>query len=160
MKGIEQETLDGSEYIYNPRTTKRKNPSMFTSISDHWRTPTSLYKKLDQEFGFNFDPCPFNEKPEFDGLRTEWGTSTFCNPPYSDWQDWVKKGHEESCKGKLVVFLVASRTDTKVFHDIIIPYATEIRFLRGRLKFIGQKGTARSAPFPSAIIIFDGRKKT
>lgn len=147
-----QETLDGSEHIYTTKRTKRKDPALFTSMSDHWKTPVSLYKKLDAEFHFDFDPCPFNESPEFDGLKIEWGKRSFCNPPYSNWQVWVKKGYEESRKGKIVVLLIASRTDTVAFHDIILPYATEIRFLRGRLKF---NDTKQAAPFASAIIIFD-----
>lgn len=157
MNDHKQETLDGSEHIYTMKPTKRNNPAMFTSTSDHWRTPESLYRKLNEEFNFDFDPCPLNTDPEFDGLRIEWGKINFVNPPYSDWQEWVKKGYEEFRKGKTVVFLLASRTDTVIFHDIILPYATEIRFLRGRLKFIGQRNTPRLAPFASMIIIFDVR---
>ena len=134
--------------------TKRKNPALYTSMSDHWKTPTTIYDKLNEEFNFDFDPCPHNETPDFDGLRIEWRSSNFVNPPYSNWQEWIKKGYEEYRKEKTVVFLIAARTDTKAFHEIIIPYATEIRFLRGRLKFIGTLGTARSAPFPSMVVIF------
>ena len=42
--------------------------------SDHWKTPTSLYKKLDDEFHFDFDPCPLHA--DFDGLAVEWGGVT------------------------------------------------------------------------------------
>ena len=125
----------------------------FSSESDHWNTPLSFYRKLDQEFRFDFDPCP--QDHDFDGLSIEWGKRNFVNPPYSDWQTWVEKGYHESRKGKLVVFLLAARTDTKVFHDYIIPFADEIRFIRGRLNFIGPLGTARAAPFPSMIVIFN-----
>jgi len=121
----------------------------FTSTKDEWNTPRSLYEKLHKEFDFDFDPCP--ENPTFDGLNIEWGTSNFVNPPYSNWQKWVKKGFKEYKKGKLVVFLLASRTDTKVFHEIILPFASEIRFIKGRLKFGGSK---YGAPFPSVIVIF------
>lgn len=121
----------------------------FTSESDDWNTPISLYKKLDQEFLFDFDPCP--PEHDFDGLNIEWGKRNFVNPPYSEWQKWVEKGYLESLKGKVVVFLLAARTDTKAFHDYILPFADEIRFIRGRLKFNNSK---MSAPFPSMIIIF------
>ena len=57
-------------------------------------------------------------------------------------------------KRKLCVFLVASRTDTQWFHNYALEYAKEIRFIKGRLKFDEYKN---SAPFPSCIIIFDGR---
>jgi hypothetical protein len=51
----------------------------------------------------------------------------------------------------LVVMLLPARTDTRWWHDYVIPYASEIRFIRGRLKFGGAKN---SAPFPSALVIF------
>ena len=49
------------------------------------------------------------------------------------------------------MFLIPARTDTKWFHEIVLPHAQEIRFLRGRLKFGGMKN---SAPFPSMLVIF------
>ena len=54
--------------------------------SDNWATPKEFYNKLDQEFNFDFDPCPLNLgviTPENDGLLIEWGLSNFVNPPYS-----------------------------------------------------------------------------
>ena len=125
---------------------------LFSSISDYWKTPKRFYKKLDKEFDFNFDPCP--ENPDFDGLLIEWKERNFINPPYSEVEKWIEKGYRESVKGKLCVFLVASRTDTRWFHNYCLKYAKEIRFIKGRLKF---NDTENSAPFPSCIIIFDGR---
>jgi len=122
----------------------------FSSQTDNWSTPTHVFDGLNKEFNFNFDPCPLNPIPNFDGLETEWGTSTFCNPPYSELSKWLKKGFEESAKGKTVVMLVPSRTDTKAWHDYAMK-AKEIRFIRGRLKFGNAKN---SAPFPSAILVF------
>lgn len=128
------------------------NRSLFSSLTDNWNTPKSVYQVLDSEFGFDFDPCP--NKPKFDGLTVDWGRSNFVNPPYSELAKWLKKGWEEYQKGKTVVFLIPSRTDTKAWHEYCMN-ATEIRFIKGRLKFGDSKN---SAPFPSAIIIFKGEK--
>ena len=125
---------------------------LFSSLKDEWNTPQSLYNKLDEEFNFNFDPCPENYK--VDGLTIEWKERNFINPPYSKVKDWIRKGYEESIKGRLCVFLVASRTDTKWFHEYVLPYAKDVRFIKGRLKFSEYK---TNAPFPSCIIVFDGR---
>jgi len=125
---------------------------MFSSLRQDWRTPKKLYTGLNQEFNFDFDPCPPN--PKTDGLNVAWGQRNYVNPPYSEVSKWIEKGVEESLKGKLVVFLTASRTDTRWFHDYALKYAKEIRFIKGRLKFSGYKN---SAPFPSCVIIFDGR---
>jgi len=120
----------------------------FSSLTDEWKTPDSIYKKLNAEFNFNFDPCPLGG--EIDGLSIEWGKSTFVNPPYSKLKLWCKKAYEESLKRKIVVMLIPSRTDTIAWHEYCMK-AKEIRFIKGRLKFGDSKN---SAPFPSAIIIF------
>ena len=120
----------------------------FMSQRLDWQTPKAVYDALNKEFCFDFDPCPHN--PTFDGLNIEWGQSNFVNPPYGrEIPKWIKKGYEESQKGKTVVLLIPSRTDTRWWHDYVMK--GEIRFIKGRLKF----GDAiNSAPFPSAIVIF------
>ena len=131
---------------------------MFTSASQHWATPKELYDELDKEFHFNDDPCPLLYEQWYcvDGLQKDWGSRAYCNPPYGrEITKWLNKAYAESLKGKLVVCLIPSRTDTKWWHNYVMK-ADEIRFLRGRLKFSGHKN---SAPFPSAIVIFTGGKK-
>lgn len=44
-----------------------------TDKKHYWLTPPELYKKLDDEFHFDFDPCPFPLPAGFDGLTCEWG---------------------------------------------------------------------------------------
>lgn len=81
------------------------------------------------------------------------GHIVFLNPPYGRnvTGKWIQKAYEESRKPNTTcVCLVPSRTDTKWFHDYVLPYA-EIRFVKGRLKFGNSKD---AAPFPSLIAIF------
>ena len=107
--------------------------------SDHWQTPPALYNALNEEFSFDFDPCPLAEDIKQDGLECEWGERNFINPPYSrKLKDaFVRKAVEESRKGKLCVLLLPVSTSTILFHEAIKPNAKEIRFLKGRVKFIG-----------------------
>lgn len=50
-----------------------------------------------------------------------------------------------------------ARTDTSYFHDYIYGKA-EIRFIRGRLRFTDEDGNStNSAPFPSMIVIYNGK---
>jgi len=124
----------------------------FSSLSVDWATPQGLYDQLNKEFNFNCDPCPLGGVEYMNGLEMEWGTSTFCNPPYGkEISRWTSKAVEEANKGKTIVLLIPSRTDTKWFQNDIMK-AKEIRFIKGRLKFGGSK---TSAPFPSAIAIFN-----
>jgi len=124
--------------------------ALFSSLDMGWRTPKAIYDELDNEFHFDFDPCPSN--PTIDGLSIPWGTTNFVNPPYGrEIGKWVQKGYQEWLKGKSVVFLIPSRTDTKWWHDFVMK-ASEIRFLRGRLRF---QGAIHNAPFPSAVVVFN-----
>lgn len=118
------------------------------SQRDTWKTPKWLYDELNKEFDFDFDPCPPN--PQFDGLKIEWGLRNFVNPPYGrPIPLWLAKAREEQKKKKLSVFLIPSRTDTRWWHEYCL--TTEVRFIKGRLKFDDQ---SNPAPFPSALVIF------
>ena len=122
----------------------------FSSKRMNWRTPKWLYDELNAEFAFNYDPCP--PQPKVDGLSTDWGKRNFVNPPYGRAiKDWVYKAWWESRRGNLSVMLIPARTDTSYWHDVIFPFAKEIRFMPGRLKFDDGKNPA---PFPSAIVVF------
>lgn len=126
---------------------------LFSSASNRWATPGDVYAALDSEFSFDFDPCPLNG--DSDGLATlfcAWsGKRVFCNPPYGPGiKNWLQRGLEAD----VAVFLIPARTDTRWFHDIVLPNAKEIRFLRGRLKFGDAK---HNAPFPSMVVIFELR---
>ena len=102
---------------------------------DHWQTPQWLYDILDEEFKFDFDPCPIHA--EFDGLEVEWGERNYINPPYNrfDKPKFIQKAFEEWKKGKTCVMLLPAATGTKQFHDIILPHARVI-FIRGRIAFV------------------------
>ena len=134
---------------------------MFSSATDNWSTPQDFFDKLNDEFHFTLDAAasPDNAKctnyftEEQDGLAQSWGGHTvWCNPPYCRKTGlWVKKAYEEHQRtGCTVVMLLPSRTDVRWFHDYILGKA-EIRFIKGRLKFGGNKN---SAPFPSIVVIY------
>ena len=126
------------------------NRVLFSSASDEWATPSDVYATLDAEFGFKDDPCPIDGTVS--GLLREWGSPCFVNPPYSDIAVWMERAVSEWMGGKTVVMLVPSRTDTRWWHRFAMR-ASEIRFIRGRLKFGGAK---TGAPFPSAVLVFRG----
>lgn len=136
--------------------------AMFSSKSNDWATPQDLFDKLNDEFHFTLDVCaiPENAKcehyysPEQDGLLQHWEGTVWCNPPYGRKIGlWVKKAYESVIRDDetTVVMLLPARTDTKWFHEYILPYG-QIRFIRGRIKFGDSKN---SAPFPSMIVVFE-----
>ena len=135
--------------------------------SDNWETPKELYDKLNQEFNFNFDPCPINHNTDnWNGLEVEWKERNFINPPYSRKlkEQFVKKAIQESKKGKLCVLLLPVSTSTKLFHEFILPHKKEIRFLKGRVKFIGyntfgEKVTNKAGMHDSMIVILNNETR-
>lgn len=141
---------------------------MFSSKDMTWETPHELFNEINKEFNFTLDPCcvPTTAKcekfytPIENGLIQDWSKEiAFVNPPYGrEIGDWVKKSHEESLKGATVVMLIPARTDTRWFHEYIYNNA-EIRFMKGRVKFLQEGQKKDAAPFPTMLVIFKGREK-
>jgi len=134
-----------------------------SSETDLWSTPQWLFDKLALEFDFTLDVCATHENSkceryftkDVNGLSVPWSGVCWMNPPYGrEIGKWVNKavcdvmyGHGDT----MVVCLLPARTDTNWWHDNI-PSASEVRFIRGRLKFGESKNCA---PFPSCIVIFE-----
>lgn len=139
--------------------------TLFSSNSDEWETPRDLYDKLNERFRFTLDPCSTIENHLCDkyytkkdnGLEKSWkGERVFVNPPYSSIKQWAEKCYNEyKTNGTTVVMLIPSRTDTKYFHEYIY-HKAEIEFIKGRLHFSNAKN---AAPFPSMIVIYNGKNK-
>jgi len=135
------------------------NELMFSSKTDLWTTPQDFFEKLDLIFKFNTDVCCTAENAKCstfytevdDGLSQEWKGVCWMNPPYGRGIGlWVEKAYTSAQKnGATVVCLLPARVDTKWWQD----YCSkgEVFFVRGRLKFGGNKNPA---PFPSAVVVF------
>jgi phage N-6-adenine-methyltransferase len=132
----------------------------FSSETDLWATPQQFFDKYNAIYNFNTDVCalPSNAKcttfftPKQNGLKQKWNGICWMNPPYGRTiKHWVKKAYESALHGAIVVCLLPSRTDTAWWHDYCMK--GQIEFIRGRLKF---GNSTNSAPFPSAIVVFDG----
>ena len=132
------------------------------SKTDSHGTPDWVIEKIKNDYGeiSDFDPCPLNDSPTFDGLSVEYPREkiVFINPPYSALKTtktrlgWVEKAHNECMDGSEIVMLIPARTDTQWFHDFIVDQY-EVEFIRGRITF---KGNKNAAPFPSMLVHFNG----
>jgi hypothetical protein len=130
---------------------------------DDWETPEWLYRELDAEFHFDFDPCPLFSKTDNAHISAKWGKCNFINPPYSRQlkEKFIIKAAYEAGLGNLCVMLLPVSTSTKIFHEIIYKKA-EIRFIKGRVAFrgvnsMGEYVTTKKPMHDSMIVIFDGR---
>jgi len=135
---------------------------LMSSLTDDWGTPQKVFDELNAEFAFTLDVCASSHNfkvanyfdVERDGLIQVWEGIVWMNPPYGRTiKAWMQKAYESWLGGATVVCLVPARTDTAWWHDYAAK-ATEIRFIRGRLKFEQPGLKSDAAPFPSAIVIF------
>jgi hypothetical protein len=83
-------------------------------MEKYWLAPPDIYAKLDEEFPFDFDPCPYPLPEGFNGLDMEWGQSSYVNPPFRlrDSVDgrgptaFARKAIEGNKKGETVVLMI------------------------------------------------------
>ena len=123
----------------------------------YWLTPPELYRQLDAEFKFDFDPCPYPLPDGFDGLTCEWGQSNYVNPPFGFIMHegkkkgptaWVRKSIEEHRKGKSVVLVYPVDKWVLMILQEILGESADVRNL-GDVKWLATednlpgKGTGR-----------------
>lgn len=139
---------------------------------DYWHTPPELFDVLHEEFRFTLDAaCSTNnclatvgiyDDSGEDALVTEWDDhegAVWCNPPYSKMGEFVYRAWDQCQKHRqTVVLLIPAYTDPAYWWDCIVPFADEIRFLKGRVSFLEHGQKKESARFPSVIVVFRYRR--
>ncbi len=133
----------------------------FSSKTYKHNTPIELFKDLDSEFHFNFDPAfpPIVGNYDENALTKRWKIKSneklrvFLNPPYDRklMERFIKKTYQEYKEGRieLAVFLLPLR-GTALRFLVKLDENTEFRLLEKRLKF----GSAENgAPFDSVVAI-------
>lgn len=142
-------------------------------------TPDWLFAEYDARFKFTVDVAANATNTKVsnfydlrkDGLILPWrGHSVWCNPPYSNIAEWVKKAHEEfntsdgmRWKTEIVMLLPANRTEQKWWQTYIEPFRDrggwlKTEFLPRRINF-GVPGNENgkwfsSSPFGLVVVIF------
>lgn len=144
----------------------------FSSANSDWETPPDFYDRLRGEFRFTLDVCATRKNtkckafysPQMNALTKRWHKVVkpdgwaWMNPPYGrEIVHWVQKAACESRFGLNIVCLLPARTDTKWFHEYVFGVCTELRLVKGRLKFGGHDN---SAPFPSMVAIYNAWTST
>lgn len=156
-------TIGGTD---NPAVRKgatAKNNGRYNGNGREWATPPEVFGPLDAEFGFTLDACatPENAKcPRYftekdDGLAQPWaGERVFMNPPYGrEVYAWTRKAAQEAGDA-LVVGLLPASTDLAWWHDDVIAAKAEIRYIRGRVRFLTGGPYRASGFFASVIVVW------
>jgi hypothetical protein len=118
------------------------------SRHSYWITPPDLYARLNSEFNFDFDPCPYPRT--FDGLALQdWGQSNYVNPPFRKIDGsptaFARKAIEQHKKGKTVVLTLP----TPSYVNLLLQAGAEARPL-GRVRWLS---TIDRSPMPDPSMI-------
>ena len=129
--------------------------------SRYWIIPPEIYEPLNNEFHFNFDPCPYPF--ERDGIEIEWGNYNWVNPPFRRRDainghgptSFVRKGIKEAKNGKTSVFILPVQN----YVNLLLWGGAEIRPL-GRVNWLDARtGKKMQAASNNAIFILRGKNE-
>jgi len=128
-------------------------------MSRYWITPPELYKELDDEFCFDFDPCPCPRDPNYNSLLLQWGKMNYCNPPFRKTDGntdgptaFVRKAIVEQQNGNSTVLLIPAQS----YINLLLEAGAELRSA-GRTKFLEvDTGEPLRGPSPTILAILRG----
>ncbi|KKM23638.1 hypothetical protein LCGC14_1613230 [marine sediment metagenome] len=127
----------------------------------YWLIPKEIYDPLNEEFGFDFDPCPYPYKK--DGIDLDWGDVNWVNPPFrrADAMNgngptaFVRKAIEEQKKGKTSVIILPVLS----MLNLLFEAKAEVRSC-GRVKWLdAETGKKWKSPSNCALFILKGKNK-
>jgi len=125
----------------------------------NWGTPRDLFGSLHDEFNFTLDGAADANNhllPRYyslaqNSLEQSWqGERVFLNPPYVFTLKFVEKAFKEAEQDCLVCMLLPVRTGNRAWQQYVLPRASEIRYIPGRITFVGAE---HYAPFDAAVVI-------
>ena len=128
--------------------------------SKFWLIPPEIYKRLDAEFHFDFDPCPYPFVR--DGIDIDWGGANWVNPPFRSKDAinghgptaFVRKAIEEQKKGKTSVIIVPVQS----YVNMMFEAGAECR-PAGRVRWLeADTGQPCKSPGTNSIFILRGKK--
>ncbi len=145
---------------------RAKNNGRYNGNGRHWATPPEVFDPLNVEFDFTLDPCATPETAKCaryyteadNGLGRDWTNErVFMNPPYGRAiYAWTRKARDSRA---LVVGLLPASCDLAWWHDDIVGRA-EVRYIRGRVRFLTDGPYRASGFFASVIVIWRGNGAT
>lgn len=132
--------------------------------NDEWYTPKEIIESLGV---FDLDPATSLEAYELnksakkiytmkeDGLSKKWEGRVWLNPPYSN--PLIQKFLIKMAEHNNGIALVFAKIEAKWFHDVVLRYATAIKFLYNRISFYKPDGTRGMQPRNGSMLVAYGK---
>lgn len=140
------------------RGSDDKTNLSFTELKRYWLTPPELYARLDSEFHFDFDPCPY---PKINnGLDIKWGKMNYVNAPFRTKDGsptaFARKAIIESLEGNSTFLTLP----TQSYVNLLLEAGAELRSL-GRVKWLEvETKEPMKSPSPITGFYLPGKQKT
>lgn len=157
-------TINASDNAAVLGGVRAKNNGRYNGNGRHWATPPEVFDPLHAEFCFTLDPCATAETAKCaqfyteaeNGLAQDWGCErVFMNPPYGrEIYAWTRKARESAERGALVVGLLPASTDLAWWHDDVVGHAADVRYIRGRVRFLTGGPYRASGFFASVVVVW------
>lgn len=127
--------------------------SFNVSHNDTFNTPDFIFDQLNRIYQFELDAaCDSTNKKCQDGYRSNmgecglsgtWGDlRVFCNPPFSQKSQWIKKAYDEVFNKNcpiVVMILPLNCMSTIDFYDVVISNNIHYEILKGRIQFLNNE---------------------
>ncbi len=124
-------------------------------MNNYWLTPPDVYGPLNDEFQFDFDPCPYPKPENFNSLEIPWGSMNYVNPPFRKKDGggfgptaFVRKAIAEKEAGRSSVILIP----TQSYVNLLLEAGAELRSA-GRVRWLDTE-TGEPCKSPSPITCF------
>jgi len=161
---MSRRTIQGTENQAVLGAAASRNNGRYNGNGREWATPPEVFNPLHAEFDFTLDACATagNAKvPRYvteveNGLMRSWaGERVWMNPPYGrEVYAWTRKAREASPDAEVIVGLLPASTDLAWWHDDVLAAGAEVRYLRGRVRFLTGGPYRASGFFASVIVIW------
>jgi len=132
--------------------------------NNRWMTPAAILEAVLAAFGgvIDLDPStePWNPTGAVrfftqanSGLAKPWPpVRIWLNPEYSPIEPWIDHALEAERAGARIYMLVPVRTDA-AYHHRLMAAATDVLFLKGRVKFMRLDGSSSGSPAFASMIV-------
>jgi hypothetical protein len=134
------------------------------SGTDTHLTPFKIIERLPIALPNGYlDPCASKALPQHtgckacyclpdNGLLLPWEEPVFCNPPFSESEEWIEKALHESKIYDIPVVLLTKMDARVAWFKTLISRAVQVRVVHGYTRFLNDSGTAgNAAMFQTAI---------